>query len=668
MAGDNLFARNNGRAPGVGEKAVGSEDAASGFDESVYACFNIPGINVLGSVRKLWERDLDVPLIQEGDTADLANFCVDLVRLRVQESHAVPLTTKMVVKEAKRLLYFAILMNAKCTIGVLTARLTQKSDGSNTIILDLLQDGVSHINDDLYAAETGMFSGEESHAWERLLHNALVSARGSLENCVRGQEQKRHGSYIELARLKSFVADLSAYQRIEASPFELTHGTVAAFMPGNLQLKILPKKEIDAWTKRRPSVAGGEHSVVDLLREVGFDIEEMVQGRGDDAIQVIKSLLRPSTRKVLERDFHFQISEFGEVDELIQFAAFLERVSIEDQERVTGYIDRYGSVFMRAFLSVAYDPRASEYILKIAEEFSEDRARAVFNKFADFADAAEVAKGAMIEIGGSEQREQVGKLIQKSLLGKATGMLHRVAEHVGSNTEADTAALIGAELDRYTVQGQMLVGTFRAATQVARAAGKVPPRPDALPGVSYERVSGGRLLSDDGARDFEALGALYRRNFPPKTGEMLANKMKEMLQQNPNAVVHRVLVGDVLAAFLLVAPEEGEAIVHVSALNVSAELAPVGVGKFLIDEVLQQAVRDGKTIVAEAEASKKGVLEGSRAEQYMKQYGFEIDTQKGDKGMSVDSDGVTIFHLILRPPVKESTSTDTRTNTDAPDR
>ncbi len=417
----------------------------------------------------------------------------------------------------------------------------------------------------------------------------------------------------------------------------------------------------DKWVQWSPDQMLIRERASAYHRLTKFFTEEVSAPFGDDN-EAYWLLMSASVRKIIADKFGINIPLLSS-EERGTFLHFVKTVTVADSEKVSKFTKRFGLQAARSFLATAYDPRASEYILHIGETFSQEDATAIFQKFAQFADAAELAEDAMVEIGGDEQRERVSELIQKNLLEKATGMLRRVAEQSEGKSDAEIAMLIGTELERYSVQGQMLVGTYRAVVKLAREAGKEPPAPNTLPGVSYEVITGQYLLSD-GRKELETLLALYRRNFPAITGEMLAQKMREKLVQRPDATVHRVAVDNQLAAFLLVTPVDATTI-HVSALNVSAELAQVGVGKFLVTEVLR-AVREGKTVIAEAEAAANGSLKGSRAEQYIKQYGFTVDTEKGENGVSVDDDGATIFHLILRPSETAPVSTDAQIDSGAP--
>lgn len=304
--------------------------------------------------------------------------------------------------------------------------------------------------------------------------------------------------------------------------------------------------------------------------------------------------------------------------ELSWLLNFLETTPVRAVADTRAFFDTYGTDGARTFLSLEHDRSMGDKIIEFAQSsVSEENKKSIFKLYSDIINVGSQTSE------GNAVSHRVGKM--------ARDVLARAHEY------KDSPERMREMLQKISVEGQVLVGTFRAlfVEKKVQAVTEVS-------GVEYKDVAGSSLLESEGFGDFEKL---YRSNYLEKhTQDVLINTFKTNLQQSGSRV-HFIRFREKLVGFMLIVPR-GEKRLYVSALNVDKELVGVKAGPELIKKILE-LVSEGNTIEAEAVEAV--------AQQYEKQFGF-VRT-----GEEIAEDGIEVIRLELRPLSKVPASTALRT-------
>jgi hypothetical protein len=322
-----------------------------------------------------------------------------------------------------------------------------------------------------------------------------------------------------------------------------------------------------------------------------------------------------SMRKKVEEQLGIEYTSLSAL-ELLWLLSFLENTPVDQVIETRSFFDRYGVAGARTFLSMEHDRGMGDKILELTASSADEHLKSdIFLLYGAIIDAGSDAASAALA-------EKMGKAARDVL--------------AWAHQYKDEPEKIRKILEKISVEGQVLLGTFRAL-----AGEKKVQAVTEVAGVEYMQLNGAEVL-----RDVATLGPLeelYRSNYGnSKTQETLIAAFRKNLGE-PGALVHRILFRGKVVAFMLIVPK-GEKKLHVSALNVAEELVGVKAGPELLKKVLD-LVQEGNTIEAEATPE--------LTERYEKQYGFKRQSKKP----KLDVDGEPIFKLELRPPSKAPSST-----------
>ncbi|OGG72542.1 hypothetical protein A3A38_02015 [Candidatus Kaiserbacteria bacterium RIFCSPLOWO2_01_FULL_53_17] len=300
---------------------------------------------------------------------------------------------------------------------------------------------------------------------------------------------------------------------------------------------------------------------------------------------------------------------------------------------------------LMSFLACREDVGNGDLIVQLVENLPKDQSQVIFDTYAALVKEASNTEQFLRDQFRNDATPDEVRAIANRFVHNANLLLHRFASRIDSASPSErhrNVDEICTLLERYSVKGQVLLQAYRLLKEQQQITDM-----SEVTGVEYEVIEGRNLVRDPEA--LEALCALYRKNYPPFTGEELAKRFKENIKKR-DAVVHRISFRDKVVAFMLVVPV-GEKRVYVSALNVDPELVGAKPGVTLLKKILD-LVQEGN--VVEAEAIPR------LAKQYSEQFGFEKTGEFNDP-----IDGERLFKLELRPLSQVPASTVLRTRIDA---
>ncbi|MEK7509562.1 MAG: hypothetical protein AAB605_02505 [Patescibacteria group bacterium] len=306
---------------------------------------------------------------------------------------------------------------------------------------------------------------------------------------------------------------------------------------------------------------------------------------------------------------------------------FLHFMNTDDKalkKRTIAFVRQYGENGLRAFLSLEYDRNMGTKILDFTDSSK------------DISNIEKVLGMYSALIGILDESDEEVVAIAERIAKSARDILEKAYQQ--RHSPEDVRKLLA----RNSVKGQVLLATYRFLREEKKITNI-----SEIEGVTYETLAGSSFVQEPEA--IEPLCTLYRKNYPPFTGEELAKRFRHDVEKR-GAVVHRISFQGKVVAFMLEVPV-GDKRVHVSALNVDPELVGAKPGVTLLNKILD-LVKEGN--IVEAEAVPK------LAEQYSEQYGF---VKIGEFNDPVD--GEHLFKLELRPLVSEHVSTALRTEIDA---
>ncbi len=237
-------------------------------------------------------------------------------------------------------------------------------------------------------------------------------------------------------------------------------------------------------------------SIAEILEKEGFKKEDMSEEEYDKLLLTYKTLIELPIRERMEKDFGIKLEDYS-VREQVQFVNFLSTKTIEEVERVKGFLNEGDNELSRkhrvkAFLSLESGQFTGDDIILIGESLKDDSklVNKLFEVYASLVDQTAITKDELREMFRNQKEvkdEEVGK-VSRMILNKANELLLDYVRMIKEGKEISKVELLN-ELEGYKAELVLTASVWKSVDKSGLSF-------EDLEGVTFEVDSIGRITGD----------------------------------------------------------------------------------------------------------------------------------------------------------------------------
>lgn len=335
------------------------------------------------------------------------------------------------------------------------------------------------------------------------------------------------------------------------------------------------------------------------------------------------------------RDFFSEanigVHNFPWSEQLILANAIFETPS---PEKLKEFVKQYGRNGLRTFLSLDYDSKMADTILKLGEKFPE-AAKIIFEKYNEIIDLSKEVEDFILRTFGNTTTESALK-VKESLFRKAKDLLASYKNKINSEKTADLTK-VGPELENIKAEVLLFASTFKVLS------GKEKVELTDLEGTRFE-IKDSSLLTDTEKQTMTRIFIENRPGYSPELLEKTLGEFTEVLKTSGHEF-HVLRFNDDIIAFCRF-DKLPNGNLYAGSLNVRTEIRGSAIGSAMIHATLDKKTEEN---TVEAVVYEKNPM----LNKYLTEFGFE--RVEGESGIDRNYKGTgQTFLRIIRKKTKKN--------------
>lgn len=401
-------------------------------------------------------------------------------------------------------------------------------------------------------------------------------------------------AYIYSQRAKSIIANINYWidrgieyvkeqkslelEQEKNTPFLLAPGVYALYFEmGGIRISSGPND---------PKGFNNRLSRKDLFRS---SMEEVPREEESTMLLDYTSIRNPKTFRLLPPHIQEGFTSIP-VPEQVQVVRYMQEYSVRNFKEFDSFVQNYGSVGLRTFLSCEYGLKMGDAILELGQRLPQETAKKVFSKYAEIVDISEQTLD-YLEKTKTEEKEYTSEKInsiKESLLASAKDFLLKLADSTSQRSEKE----ILDELAHKKADLLLLAAFYRQADL----------KKENFPGLKFEqKISSTDLSPTDKERMIDLARFNYRAT--PDFAEKIVLPSLQRGLADENNYFYILRKDNEIAAFVRFEPQGGEGNFYIGSFNVDENAQGAGIGQTFFGEVIKREGRD-KRLFASVELNK----------------------------------------------------------------
>jgi hypothetical protein len=301
------------------------------------------------------------------------------------------------------------------------------------------------------------------------------------------------------------------------------------------------------------------------------------------AADLYKAFVNLDVLDGIEEDYGFPVRDLT-LREQVWFTESLKDYTVEDEQEVIEFTQKYGLDGARAFLSVEHGEEFRDYVLEIGEGLEQEAASKIFAKYAEISEVAqEQVSDILDEYIEEEDEVDRGELevkVEKELLNRAKRLLSGVAKQIKAGEEPDIEQ-IESKLEGFAKDTVLFASVFKSSF-------KENPEldPEVLRGVEVAGQPTEDLTEDEKRQILQIAATNWRSQASEEEADYVLRGLRKKLESSDTRF-YTLKKDDDIAAFLRF-DELGQDEVYAGSFNVKPDMRGSALGEAMLRETISK--------------------------------------------------------------------------------